>query len=258
MNYNVRVDVNLGNMQQQVAAFMLQKLPIAISLVTEHGASMWQQQITKAKLPPYLKARYVDSIHWHMLTPLAGEIWSDYAEANAIERGRPARDMKRALQTSKRTRVVGKGGQHPGAKYLIIPMRHNVPGSSALAPSMPADVYAKAKVLSASVVRGSSTRLSGSGHSVHQALYAWGGRLPAGLAEKKKPWHKTYIYAGMVRMNTSAGGGKSSAYLTFRVMGEWSTGWIYPAQPGLHIVERVSAGLQPILDDSVKHVLMSA
>jgi hypothetical protein len=74
---------------------------------------------------------------------------------------------------------------------------------------------------------------------VPQLHYKWGARLPAGMAPKKKSFHTTDIYAGMVRFKTSAGGAKSSAYLTFRVMMEGSPKWIMPARPGLFIVQKI-------------------
>jgi hypothetical protein len=46
-------------------------------------------------------------------------------------------------------------------------------------------------------------------------------------------------------MNTSAGGGKSSAYMTFRVMSEKSSGWIVPAQPGQFLAQKVQQAIGP-------------
>jgi len=77
------------------------------------------------------------------------------------------------------------------------------------------------------------------------------GRLCSGLAlactndapadpQNKYSWGQR-LGAGMVRMDTSSGKQKSSAYLTFRVMTEKQHGkWIIPAQPGRFIAKRVA------------------
>jgi hypothetical protein len=36
----------------------------------------------------------------------------------------------------------------------------------------------------------------------------------------------------MVKFQSNRGGNRDTGYLTFRVMGEWSPGWLRPAQPG--------------------------
>jgi hypothetical protein len=56
-------------------------------------------------------------------------------------------------------------------------------------------------------------------------------------------------------MNTSAGKAKSSAYLTFRTMKEGSPKWIVPAKPGLQIVSKVAADLEPILEETMGKVV---
>jgi hypothetical protein len=82
---------------------------------------------------------------------------------------------------------------------------------------------------------------------VKQAHYAWNGRLTAkALREAGMDAADVKKYAGMVRMNTSSGGQRSSQHLTFRVMIEGSSGWIIPAQPGRHIVADVAQEMEPI------------
>jgi hypothetical protein len=162
---------------------------------------------------------------------------ADYKKADEIEEGTPARDLKRMLQTSNKTRQ-GKNG-----KYLIIPMRANTPGQTATGPAMSEAVYAIARQLQVSRVTGMGSRISATGHQVAQASYAWGGRLA--------DWHGQGIsaqersrMAGMARFDTSTGKSNSSAFLTFRVMSENSNGWLIPAKPGLHIVRDVAAEVE--------------
>lgn len=223
--------------------------------VAEQAVYQWQDKVLKARLWQGEKTPYFASISWQMVGELAADVISSYPLAEEIESGRPTRDLKMMIATSKKTRVTKKG-----IKYLIIPFRHNVPtpsGQGALAPQMPSDIYKLAKQLMPSRVlplgsKKPATRLSASGFAVPQQSYQWGGRLPAGLAPKKSPQHVTDIYAGMVKMNTSAGKGKSSAYMTFRTMKENSSGWIVPAKPGLYIARGVTDNLEPIFKDMVR------
>jgi len=256
MSFEVKVD--LSGVLAANAALAQQVLPSvsrAVARVAALGASEWKSAVWKARLWEGYKIPYVESIAWRMDGPYAAEIWADYPKAGEIERGMPARDLKAMLQTSRKTRMV-QSGPHKGQRYLIIPFRHNVPtpsGQGALARQMPAHVYAAAKALSPSrlLPPGAvkpATRVSASGHMVRQHSYQWGGRLPAGLAPKLAVHHATDPYAGMVRFKT---GLKSSAYLTFRVMGEWSSGWQVAARPGLRLAEKTAQGLQPALEGAL-------
>lgn len=252
--YKITVDIDLGAFEQQLISQVFPIATQAVAAVAEQGANMWRDAVMKASLWGVEKNAYMDSITWKMTGGFSAEISSDYKLAGEIETGRPSRDMKKCLQTSQRTRV-SKSKAHAGQKYLIIPFRHNTEGMTAHAPAMPGNVYSAAKMLSKSSVTGSGSRLSASGHVVPRSSYQWGGRLPAGLTPKAKPHHVTDLHHGMVRMNTSAGGGKSSAYLTFRIMAEWSTGWIMPAKPGLYIARDIAAGLQPLLEASLSQAM---
>lgn len=257
MAYKVSVDIDLGAIQQEVMSKVFPVVTQAVAMVAEEGANQWRSAVKNAKIAPYEKSAYVDSINWKMTGGFSAEISSDYSRANDLERGTPSWDMKKVLQTSQRTRVA-KSGKHAGQKYLIIPFRHNIPGNTAHAPAMPANVYKAAKQLSTSNIVGKTSRMSGTGHTVPQSVYSWGSRLPPGMMPKAKPHHATDLYSGMYRFNSSAGNGKSSIYLTMRVMGEWSTGWIYPAKPGLFIARDIAEKLQPLLEKSVsKAVSMS-
>ncbi|MBE0437614.1 MAG: hypothetical protein IBX56_17650 [Methylomicrobium sp.] len=260
MSYQVKVDLNDVLVALDAAVKdVFPQMSQAVQMVAEHGANEWRSRVAKARLWNVEKQRYIESIQWRMVNPLSAEIWTDYNLADEIEKGRPSRDLKKMLQTSKKVRL-SKSKSHNGQRYLLIPFRHNVPGNDALAMSMPSDIYAVAKHLEKSQVltpgsKKPATRLSASGHTVPQQSYKWGGRLPAGLAPKMKPHHKTDIYAGMVRMNTSAGKAKSSAYLTFRTMGEWSSGWIVPPKPGLFIARDVAGDLELVLEKAIGKVV---
>lgn len=212
------------------------------------GVERWQRAVLAAPLWQGEREAYAASISAEQVGPLSWEIRSDYKFVEDIETGRPAYDLKRMLDTSLKVRVSSKG-----KRYLIIPFRHNTPGSTALAKAMPKAVHAEARQLSGSSVIGHGSRLSGTGAwdigtkkpaRVRARRYLWGERLPAGLAPKLKPSHKTDPYAGMVRFKTDTAGGRSSTYLSFRVMVEGSPGWIIPPRPGLWIARTVADSLQ--------------
>jgi hypothetical protein len=220
-------------------------LAAAVETTAQVGVERWQRAVLKAPLWDGERRAYAATIKYTMSGAYEAEIASDYKYVEDIESGRPPRDLKRMLDTSMKVRVSKKG-----KRYLIIPMRHNAPGGDAHAPEMPSNVYAEAKNLSASSITGHGTRVSGTGahdiktkspYLVRSRAYQWGGRLPAGMAPKLKPTHKTDPYAGMVRFKEKTGG---STYLTFRVMVEGSSGWIVPAKPGLFIAKAVADSLQ--------------
>lgn len=269
MKYDVKIDLGalLNGINSHVTAAVLPTVHQAIKAVASEAAYRWKDGVAKAHLWEGEKQPYIDSIRWMMIGDFSALVSSDYALAGEIETGRPVKDMKRMLDTSLKTRVVGGSGKNAGKRYLIIPFRHGTPGHSALAPAMPPDIYKKAKFLDPSTIMGTGSRLSGTGAmhmkskkaiEVPQQQYKWGERLPAGLSAKLKSHHATDQYAGMVRFKTSAGGGKSSLYLTFRVMMEGSPKWIIPAKPGLYIAKAVRDAIDieapKVFEQAIKHL----
>lgn len=252
MQYKLGIDLSgLFASQASVAEALYPLVSQAVRAVAEEGAFRWKQSVQHASLWEVEKQRYIESIQWKMVGPMEAEITTDYDQAGPIETGRPSRDLKKMLSTSQKTRRTKSG-----KRYLVIPFRHNSSGNTAHTRAMPSNVYNRAKKLAPSKLLPPGTimpaqRLSASGHLVAQHSYDWGGRLPAGLVPKLKSSHKTDIYAGMYRFDTSTPKSKSSAYLTFRVMVEGSAGWIVPAKPGLYLAKKVSEELQPLLEDSV-------
>ena len=199
-----------------------------------------------------IKDRYADSIQVEYdPNGMGARIYSDDPMATPIETGIPARDMKTALNTSAKVRVA-KNGKHAGQRYLIIPFRHNTPGNDAHAQAMPSAVYDQAKQMTKSAVKGQIAMRSGLNASnvrskgplmTMRKTYSWGDRLKGPDIPKR--------FAGMVRFNTSSGGQNSSSFVTFRVMGEWSSGWIIPAKPGTYIVKAISVQARAMLQSEV-------
>ena len=224
----------------------------AVQTTAATTAELWQRKVlqTRGLWQPY-KDRYAASIKiTYDASGMAATIYSDDPMATPIEIGIPARDLKRMLDTSLKTRVV-KNGKHAGQRYMIIPFRHNTPGNEAHAQAMPADVYAQAEKLKKSNVTQMSFRKNQIGvHGIKSRqmmpvparTYNWGGRLGADVPKR---------FQGMVRFNADSGSSNSGNYYTFRVMGEWSPGWIVKAQPGRYIVKGVSDAAQAMLKNEV-------
>ena len=194
---------------------------------------------------------YAGSITWTMTGDFSGYVEATYKHAEEIETGRPARDLKKMLDTSMKVRQA-----KDGSRYLIIPFRHNTPGNDAHAPSMSPAVYAQAKMLTASTITGHGRRQSGNGSwslstkapaTVRQRKYNWGDRLMgAGIAKNQQ---------GMVKMDTGTSGKKGSQFLTFRVMSEKSNGWIQKAQPGQNILSGVVQEMQPVAESFMSEAI---
>lgn len=263
------VSVDLSGVALQAVGALEGALPLvtqALQALANEGAARWKSAVLKAPLFQGEKEAYIHSIAWTMTGPFEATISASYAQAGAIETGRGAFDQKIYLQTSLKVRRV-VSGVHVGQKYLVVPFRHNTPGHTALAPAMPASVYELARTLKPSRVVGQKQepnvqgKLDASGGviGVTRSTYQWGGRLPAGLVGKTSPNHKTDQLAGMVRMDTSTGKGAkkltSSAYLTFRVMGEWSSGWVRKPQPGLYLARGVSEELRPLAEGALEEAM---
>ncbi|EPT1451925.1 hypothetical protein ACVOZ6_003513 [Escherichia coli] len=256
-NMGSTLDV-LGVVNKEVFPYM----NTAVNAVGQKLAQRWAEGVYKAKLWSGEKDLYAQSISWQMTGDFSGYVQATYKYAKEIEEGRPARDLKRMLGTSLKVRRT-----KTGTRFLVIPFRHNIK-------NMPPALYAQAKALEASTVTGMTQRRSGevtnlspktgmtpakvqthylSNPKTHgpmmvkQAQYKWGGRLAAGYFGPN-PKGKSDIAAGMVRMNTSAGGGKSSAYMTFRIMSEKSQGWIVPQQPGQFLARKAVEAISPQAD----------
>lgn len=266
------ISFTAGELMQLTAGINRQVLPLlnqAVRAVAQQTAIEWQEAIMRAKLWSGEKDAYVKTITWEMKGDFSAFVSTDYKHAAEIETGRPARDLKRMLDTSTKVRRTKSG-----KRFLVIPMRHNTSGNDAHAPAMPNSVSRLAKAMEPSRVVNTGERPSGqvvhlspkTGMSpaaeqtpylsslanrkaaqVASREYAWGGRLTrsalkqagVGLADRKR-------YGGMVRMdNTSPSGAKSSSFLTFRIMMEGSRGWVVPAQPGQYIIKGVADSMRP-------------
>lgn len=270
-NFNISIDLSgLEAIRAVINRTVFPLVNQAINAIAQQTAANWREEVMRAKLWSGEKDAYAASISYQMTSDFSAVVESDYRHASEIENGRPPRDLKRMLDTSLKVRRT-----LDGARFLIIPFRHNVN-------AMPAHVYAAARQLDASRIIGQTTRRSGEitgfamGYgmvpasekrqrrspyltsiasreavTVNKNVYAWGQRLLPGSIGPN-PRGKADRFAGMVRFDTSTAKAKSSSYMTFRVMSERSTGWIVPAQPGLNIVKKVVDQMQPLAKEAIE------
>lgn len=264
--FSISVDLSgvIAAHQQVINREVLPLLNQAVRAVAEQTRANWIEAVQRAKLWSGEKDAYTQTIRYQMTGDFSAVVWSDYRHAEAIETGRPARDLKKMLDTSMKVRAT-----KDGKRYLIIPFRHNTPGNEVHARAMPPDVHAQAKDLAPSRVVGQTRRESGTGAydvktrkrlTVNQNVYSWGDRLPEGMAPKLHQRHKTAPYAGMYRFDArTPGGNRYSTYMTFRTMMEGSSGWIVPAQPGLYLAKQVADEMRPLAErafqEAVKRTL---
>jgi len=250
-----RISVDLSAVIEEAGNIVNERvfpmLSQAVRAVAEQTTSNWIEAVQRAKLWSGEKDAYSASIKWQETGPFSALVWSDYKHAEEIEKGRPARDLKQYLQTSQKVRQSAAG-----RRYLIIPFRHNTPGSDGMASPMPESVYKVAKTLAPSRIVGKGKRQSGQfvpkggiPLMVPQNRYRWGESLPSGHGRKLRSHHATDRYAGMYRFSTTTPGGKRySTYLTFRVMAEGQQGWIIPPAAGLHLAEGVVKEMAPLAE----------
>lgn len=255
--FRISVDVRQAAFEasRAIDATVFPLLNQAVRAIASQTAANWIEAVQRAKLWSGEKDAYAGSITWRMTGDFDAMVETGYRLAQEIEDGRPAKDLKRMLDTSMKVRTSAKG-----KRYLIIPFRHNTPGNDAHAPAMPPGIFAAAKALAPSSIVGQGTRLSGTGAfdpktrqpvSVKQNRYNWGGRLVGAALAGGSKHHE-----GMYRFNTTTPGGKqSSSYLTFRVMVEGSKGWIVPAKPGLNIARGVTDTMQPLAERAITEAM---
>lgn len=265
LSINVDMSDVMAQVQRTLNAQVLPRLNQAVRAVVTATQANWVESVQRARLWQGEKDAYAKSIQAKMVDDFNGLVWADYKYAQEIESGRPARDLKRYLDTSQKVRRT-----KDGRRFLIIPFRHNTPGNDAHAPAMPGEVYDAAQVLKASRIVGQGQRNAGEVTSLHPV---WGTQ-PLGkkkqtpyLMDPKTRQHVTVArniyqwgeklvglpkhlgrYEGMVRFDTSMGGKKYSQYMTFRVMMEGSKGWIIPPQPGQNIAQGVVDRIRPLAE----------
>lgn len=179
---------------------------------------------------------------------------------NLLESGQDEVDMHDTLLGPNVPVVpVGQRGKHEskdGGYYRAIPFRHATPGAGG-AVGNPMDrpggrpygapaAIADAKKLGRQIYK-AAKKLAGT-KSDPYGKTSYGGRLPAGMAPKLRPYHATDIYAGMVRAEKTYAKATQSQYVTFRTIAvgpagepKGSSPWIRPATPGKFLAKQVNS-----------------
>lgn len=257
MSYTVNFDA--GALFKALNTQIKHALADALEQTAQTVQGDWQESIYRQRgMYQAYKDRYALSVKYEVdRNNLTARIFSDDPMATPFETGEPARDLKRMLNTSEKVRVA-KGGKHPGQRFMVIPFRHQTPGYTAHGSDMTTDVYRQAMALAKLSVIGKIPMRSGLNASnvstrgplmTMRSSYNWGGRLNGPNIPARQ--------RGMVRMETSSGKQTSSAYLTFRVMTENSTGWITKPKPGRFIVKGVADRAQDMLKYNVQNAIAS-
>ena len=238
----------------------LPHLARAVEEVTAAALALWQGYASGAPMPNGKVVQngtgeYLRSILTRELGDFAGEVFTDAPIADSIENGVPERDLKRLLASSLKVRL-----SRDGHRFLVIPFRHNTPGS-AMGKAMPEAVHSwwQHPDRKRSAVVGMYLRPSGTGAfdintrqplTVPARRYVWGSRLEkSDLAKLGVTGPAARHMAGMVnfRRPGTQGGAAQSRYISFRTMSERSKpgSWIAKARPGMHPAQTVSDQIRP-------------
>ena len=182
----------------------------ALQAIGLEARAKWVDLIEQSpSIPQEQKADYVRSLAVETTGPLQVSVYSDWKYAYEVENGRPSRDLKRMLDTSLKVRV-STSKKNAGKRYLIIPFQHTQT-------SIPAPVHRgeNAHEVGSDWDGHATVRHRGLGRHQDEGSGACGPeKVQIGVTVCQRAWrqqaphHKTDRYAGMVRMNTSAGKGQ--------------------------------------------------
>jgi hypothetical protein len=270
----------------------LPHMPQALNVIGEQILVQWRKYTQGESMPgtprvinsrgPYTKSIHLnDESNGSKVIESTGP-WTDW-----IEKGHGEIDLKPGLLSGPKARMGKKG------PYTIVSFRQGVPTSIKSNNPMPQDTYKhminmtgainKAYQSGQSAQPGTSRVTSNTGG---KRKTTWGYRLPAeqgGEPQAKtikesgfgkqitfngetfrlagrtpgEYTHKTGKQTGMVRMDTSAGRGKTSEYRTFRVVSMRSDprSWIVPAADPLPIRDKVIQAVAPKAQDIIRAML---
>lgn len=218
------------------AAFDAEHFPAlqeAVREAAEAARARWRAYAAGAPLPDghSVPARHRDayaaSVRVKQTGDFSAEVWSDYGEADALERGEPARDLKEMLNRSRKVKV-GKRG-----RYLIIPFRWSRPpsvgwtgGPNEMDHEVSGWWHGKAR----SVAGGRGG-----------AVFGRSAARDLGLDVDSPGKGRNQVNMAAYRPRGATGGAAANArFMTFRTMGDWQADkWIVPAKPALPIARTV-------------------
>lgn len=261
-----RIYVDLGDALPAGSSLTKDAFPhlaLAVERIAQGALARWQGFARGEPMPDgrsigIRSGKYLGSIQLRQVNDFTAEVYSTLPYASAIEEGSPARDMKRMLGSSWKVRVNKKG-----KRYLIIPFRHNTPGS-VQGNAMPQAVHDwwKNPGRESSRITGDPERVSGAQGSsittrqqmtVPGRTYHWGSRLSkVALQGMGMDAHQVRRMAGMVNFREQGSGARHSGFITFRIMSEDSPGWQAPARDGMWPARVTANELRPVAEAGFK------
>lgn len=249
----------------KVDASSFPSLAMAVKTVSEAAHAQWVGYALGDETLPgggRVKSRdaaaYARSITLTQTGDFSAVVSSSAQEAEWVETGRPARDLKRMLGTSRKVRR-----SKDGSRYLVIPFRHGGSASGGKGGgALPAPVANWWKGKRASQLLAVNVRVSGlhaSDTATRKAVtapagfYSWGSRLgKSDLAKLGITGGAAKRMSGMVNFRAPAKGaagkglGGAPGLVTFRTMSEKSNGWIVPAKPGQFPARATANAIRPV------------
>ena len=229
--YLLELVETLKNLPKGQTPITEQSLAIGASILQEE----WWSYANGAAIPGTAKklrfptGRLAASIKRKRISRFAWMIYSDDPVMRFYDTDTGEKDYKLTHPYGRKSRVSKKG-----VPYLIVPFRHNVPGSAGL--TIPKELYSKIRAelrkgtFLKSVINPLNKKIQPNyaGEPIVRQGYDWGSRIQ-GLSKSLRN------YEGMVVMDTSTARKASSAYFTFRVISAKSPpgSWMNPERPSL-------------------------
>jgi hypothetical protein len=274
------ISVDLSHLIPAARNAVFPALAATVEAVALRAEEQWKRFAAGEPLPDgrvmnVRSGQYLRSINHRQISQYAVTVESVLAYAEALERGTPAWDMRKLLNSSLKVRISKKG-----KRYLIIPFRHDTGKALSGGNPMPESVHQWWQDKKASFVESQMRRpvhsdlrgrtpkpndrvyatdraeviLNGPLLTVAARKYKWGDRLSKGAAEGLglSPQQANRAQ-GMVnfRRPGKSGGAAHSQFITFRVLSENSRpgSWMQKARAGFYPARATADMFRPIAED---------
>lgn len=260
-------------------AYVLNTTMLAVEKLSTMYQEAWVRAAAGGHLPglPFVvnSKQYHRTIERRQISPTSWEVYTSYTTkkglsvTDLLERGHGLIDLKEGLLKGPKSKMGKKG------RYAIVPFRHGTPGTDPFRNNpMPLSVY---KSFSAQIKAADDKKKAGVAGGKSSIIsnrpvrdYSWGTRFDrkSKLGMQKKTitkkgkvigeyQQKSGRYSGMVAMQASTQGAKSSSYMTFRVVSINSDpmSWIVPEQPPWPVRQVVTDYMRPYAEEILKRAL---
>lgn len=244
------ISVDLSKMRSDVIRSLPAKQDVKKAL-RAIGAAARAEWISQASNELKSSSRdYIQGIGEPKVSERSVQIQLTGALPNMVEQGWPETDLRTTVLRSPKAKTNKKGG-----KYLAVPFRHGVPGSSGanVGAPMPKPIYQAAKNLQG--VNSPVQRLAGTRLTLDTP------GLPKKAADilgtKQKEWHTTSIYMGMIKKVAMYGATQSgqavkqATYSTFRTISSSvkndPRSWLHPGIKKRGLAKKVEKYVREVL-----------